>query len=133
MKALTIILWIRDSYENAYMIMLRQYYKLRDNVNAYITLSTRYKDYHNNIVNAYIICYNILQCYDSITLYTLETLCKHATNLDIPTMKALTNHIPFAVSTIKAQKITQYQLTARQKTCYKPWHDNIGSAYTIEY
>ena len=99
MKALTTILRIRDSYENAYMIMLRQYYKLRDNVNAYI------------------ICYNILQCYDSITLYTLETLCNHATNLDTSTMKALTNHIPFAVSTIKAQKITQYQLTARQKTC----------------
>ena len=39
MKALTTILRIRDSYENAYMIMLRQYYKLRDNVNAYITLS----------------------------------------------------------------------------------------------
>ena len=71
MKALTTILRIRDSYENAYMIMLRQYYKLRDNVNAYITLSTRYKDYHNNIVNAYIICYiyiTMLHTYYNVTI-----------------------------------------------------------------
>ena len=59
----------------------------------------------------------ILQCYDNITLDTLETLCNHATNLDTSTMKALTVPIPFAVSTIKAQKRMQYQLTARQKTC----------------
>ena len=39
MKALTIILRIRDSYESAFMQMLRQYYKPTDNVNAYITLS----------------------------------------------------------------------------------------------
>lgn len=100
MKALTTILRIRDSYENAYIEILRQYYKLRDNVNAYITLSTHCKDYHNNIVNAYIICYNILQRYDNITLETLETLYNHATNLDTSTMKALTVPIPFPVSTI---------------------------------
>lgn len=39
MKALTTILRIRDNYENAYMIVLRQYYKHKHNVNAYITLS----------------------------------------------------------------------------------------------
>lgn len=43
MKALTITSRIRTNYENAYMIMLRQYYKLSDNVNAYITLSNTAK------------------------------------------------------------------------------------------
>lgn len=43
MKAITIILRIRDNYENAYMIMLRQYYEHKHNVNAYITLSDTVK------------------------------------------------------------------------------------------
>lgn len=49
------------------------------------------------------IYYNILQRYNNIaleTLETLETLYNHTTNLDIPTMKALTVPIPFPVSTI---------------------------------
>lgn len=57
MKALTIILRIRSNYENAYIGMLQTYYKHKHNVNAYITHLTSYKDYSNNIVNAYIICY----------------------------------------------------------------------------
>ena len=39
MKALTIILRIRINYENAYIEILREYYKHKHNVNAYITLS----------------------------------------------------------------------------------------------
>ena len=39
MKALTIILRIRTNYENAYIQMLRQYYKPTDYESAYITLS----------------------------------------------------------------------------------------------
>ena len=50
------------------------------------------------------IYYNILQRYNNIPLDTLETLCNHATNLDIPTMKALTVPLSFPVSTIEAQK-----------------------------
>ena len=73
MKALTTILRIRDNYENAYIRYVTQPLQARHNVNAYITHSTHYKDYHDNIVNAYIICYNTLQCYDSITLDTLDT------------------------------------------------------------
>lgn len=57
MKALTTILLIRINYENAYIELLQAYYKHKHNVNAYITHLTSYKDYHNNIVNAYIICY----------------------------------------------------------------------------
>lgn len=58
MKALTIILLIRINYENAYIELLRQYDKHKHNVNAYITHLTSYKDYSNNIVNAYMICCN---------------------------------------------------------------------------
>ena len=80
--------------------MLQKYYKHKHNVNAYITHSTHYKDYHINIVNAYINITYILQCYNSMTLYRLCILFKHATNLDIPTMKTLTVPISFSVSSI---------------------------------
>ena len=43
MKTLTRLLRIRDNYENAYIRMLRQYYKHKHNVNAYITLSDTVK------------------------------------------------------------------------------------------
>ena len=52
------------------------------------------------------IYYSILQCYDNITAWTLETLCNHATNLDTSTMKALTVPISFPVSTIEGTKKT---------------------------
>lgn len=55
MKAFTKLIRIRNDYESAYIRMLQQYYKLTNYVNAYITHSTRYKDYHSNVVNAYIL------------------------------------------------------------------------------
>ena len=109
MKALTIILRIRINYENAYIGMLQACYKLTDYVNAYITHSTHYKYYHINIVNAYMNITYILQCYNNITLDTLDTLCKHDTNLDIPTMKALTVPIYFPVSSIECKKRVHYK------------------------
>lgn len=132
MKTLTIILRIRNNYENAYTWLLQAYYKARHNVNAYSmtehstnTITTTLQQVLSNIT----IHYNVTTLLHNHYILNTHITYKHWYNSNESDYISKTDSSIFYIS----QKNNCVIMSLPYNTTNKDWCNNNANAYTNRY